>query len=117
MSTMDLPTLMSSIQRNPGIPLDLDWVESVRVNRSAVERRATTLPGRRTVKKEWQVAWLAADDFDPIEVERNAWVSLDRRHQRGPGPWWTCSDYVMRGGFGQLGEIVQQANRPDTVVA
>jgi deoxyribose-phosphate aldolase len=45
-------------QRNPGIPLDLDWVEAVRVNRSAVERRAATLPGRRTVKKEWQAAWL-----------------------------------------------------------
>ena len=25
---------------------------------SAVERRAATLPGRRTVKKEWQAAWL-----------------------------------------------------------
>jgi deoxyribose-phosphate aldolase len=30
--------------RNPGVPLDLDWVSSVRVNRSAVERRASTLP-------------------------------------------------------------------------
>ncbi|BCX03577.1 MAG: deoxyribose-phosphate aldolase [Candidatus Roseilinea sp.] len=44
--------------RNPGIPLDLDWVESARVNRSAVERRATTLPARRTVKQAWQAAWL-----------------------------------------------------------
>ncbi|MBL8059244.1 MAG: deoxyribose-phosphate aldolase [Chthonomonas sp.] len=44
--------------RNPGMPLDLDWVESVRVNRSAAERRATTLTGRRTVKKQWQAAWL-----------------------------------------------------------
>ena len=44
--------------RNPGTPLDLDWVSSVRVNRSAVERRAATLPGRRTVKKQWQAAWL-----------------------------------------------------------
>ncbi len=44
--------------RNPGVPLDLDWVSSVRVNRSAVERRASTLPGRRTVKKQWQAAWL-----------------------------------------------------------
>ncbi|MBE9551839.1 MAG: deoxyribose-phosphate aldolase [Proteobacteria bacterium] len=38
--------------------LDLDWVEDVRVNRSAVERRAASLPGRRTVKKDWQAAWL-----------------------------------------------------------
>ena len=45
-------------QRNPGFPLDLDWVERVRMNRSALERRAQTLPGRRTVKKDWQAAWL-----------------------------------------------------------
>ena len=44
--------------RNPGMALDLDWVEDVRVNRSAVERRAASLPGRRTVKKDWQAAWL-----------------------------------------------------------
>jgi deoxyribose-phosphate aldolase len=44
--------------RNPGMPLDLDWVSSIRVNRSAVERRTATLPGRRTVKKQWQAAWL-----------------------------------------------------------
>jgi deoxyribose-phosphate aldolase len=45
-------------RRNPGVPLDLDWVRAVRVNRSAVERRAATIPTRRTVKKEWQAAWL-----------------------------------------------------------
>src|SRR5207253_90995 len=45
-------------ERNPGVPLDLDWVRAVRVNRSAVERRAATIPTRRTVKKEWQAAWL-----------------------------------------------------------
>lgn len=45
-------------RRNPGLPLDLAWVESVRVNRSAVERRAATLPARRTVKKGWQAGWL-----------------------------------------------------------
>jgi deoxyribose-phosphate aldolase len=38
--------------------LERDWVEDVRVNRSAVERRAATLRTRRTVKKEWQAAWL-----------------------------------------------------------
>jgi deoxyribose-phosphate aldolase len=36
----------------------LDVVRGLRVNRSAVERRAATLPARRTVKKEWQAAWL-----------------------------------------------------------
>jgi deoxyribose-phosphate aldolase len=40
------------------MPLDLGWVQGVRVNRSAVERRATTMVARRTVKKEWQAAWL-----------------------------------------------------------
>jgi deoxyribose-phosphate aldolase len=45
-------------ERNPGTPLDLDLIRSIRINRSAVERRAATLPKRRTVKKEWQAAWL-----------------------------------------------------------
>src|SRR5215510_14785252 len=46
------------LERNPGMALDLDIVRSIRVNRSAVERRAATIPTRRTVKKEWQAAWL-----------------------------------------------------------
>jgi len=44
--------------RNPGIPLDMGWVACAHVNRSAVERRTATLPGRRSIKKEWQAAWL-----------------------------------------------------------
>src|SRR5687767_4959073 len=44
--------------RNPGMPLDLDTIRELRVNGSAVERRAATIPTRRTVKKEWQAAWL-----------------------------------------------------------
>ena len=44
--------------RNPGMPLDLDWVAGVQANTSAIERRAATLPGRRSVKKDWQAAWL-----------------------------------------------------------
>ncbi len=44
---------------NPGSDLDLDWVLSTRVNRPAVERRTSTLTGRRTVKKSWQIGWLA----------------------------------------------------------
>src|SRR6058998_2406545 len=52
------PATPSSLQRNAGIPLDLDLVRALRINRSAVERRAATLPSRRTVKKEWQAAWL-----------------------------------------------------------
>ncbi|MGI8586905.1 MAG: deoxyribose-phosphate aldolase [Chloroflexia bacterium] len=44
--------------RNTGTPLDLGPVRAVRVNRSAVERRAATMGTRRTVKKQWQAAWL-----------------------------------------------------------
>ena len=47
-----------TIERNPGCAFDLGWVEDQRINRSAVERRAATLPGRRTVKQQWQAAWL-----------------------------------------------------------
>jgi len=43
---------------NRGIPLNLDWVQQVRVNTSAVERRAQSHTARRTVKKDWQAAWL-----------------------------------------------------------
>ena len=45
-------------ERNPGTALDLDAIRSIHVNRSAVERRAATIPTRRTVKREWQAAWL-----------------------------------------------------------
>ena len=44
--------------RNPGMPLDMDWVRAVQVNTSAVERRAAGLPARRSVKKDHQAAWL-----------------------------------------------------------
>jgi len=50
--------MTSNHNRNPGVPLDLDWVMGAHVNKSAVERRVTTLPLRRTVKKDWQAAWL-----------------------------------------------------------
>jgi deoxyribose-phosphate aldolase len=45
-------------QRNPGMALDLDWVRRVQANTSAIERRAKTLSGRRSVKKDFQAAWL-----------------------------------------------------------
>jgi len=44
--------------RNLGVPLELEWIREIRINRSAVERRTATIPRRRTVKKDWQVAWL-----------------------------------------------------------
>jgi deoxyribose-phosphate aldolase len=52
------PAAAAGRPRNPGMPLELDQVRDVRVNRSAAERRAATIGTRRTVKKDWQVAWL-----------------------------------------------------------
>lgn len=50
--------MTSNNTRNTGIPLNMDWVHKAHINRSAVERRAATISTRRTVKKEWQAAWL-----------------------------------------------------------
>ncbi|MBA83579.1 MAG: deoxyribose-phosphate aldolase [Rhodobacteraceae bacterium] len=44
--------------RNPGMGLDLEWVRSAQANTSAIERRAATLGTRRSVKKDYQAAWL-----------------------------------------------------------
>src|SRR5215472_14321102 len=60
-SKPDIPIALLSgrpLLSNRGVPLNLDWVRDVRVNRSAVERRAQSHVARRTVKKEWQAAWL-----------------------------------------------------------
>ena len=59
----DTSTAIASLHGRPllansGIPLDLDWLREVRVNTSAVERRAQSQVARRTVKNEWQAAWL-----------------------------------------------------------
>ncbi len=57
MPAKELVHVSASVRiRNPGVPLDLDALERVQVNTSAVERPAQTLVQRRTVKKEWQVA-------------------------------------------------------------
>ena len=50
--------LVQEIPRNPGIELDLDWATSVQANTSAIERRCKALPGRRSIKKANQAAWL-----------------------------------------------------------
>ena len=58
-SVTPLATLAGkALLSNRGVPLNLDWVQQVRVNTSAVERRTQTHVLRRTVKKEWQAAWL-----------------------------------------------------------
>jgi deoxyribose-phosphate aldolase len=48
----------NSLPRNPGTALKPEWFENIQVNTSAAERRAATLPTRRSVKKEYQAAWL-----------------------------------------------------------
>ena len=50
--------LPNSLLRNAGVPLEVSWFENIQVNTSASERRAATLTTRRTVKKEYQAAWL-----------------------------------------------------------
>lgn len=48
----------SNLQRNQTVDLDLGWVQQIRVNRNAADRRAASLVNRRGVKKEYQAAWL-----------------------------------------------------------
>jgi deoxyribose-phosphate aldolase len=50
--------IVAPVPRNAGMALDLEWIQDTRVNRSAAERRASTLTQRRSVKKAWQAAWL-----------------------------------------------------------
>ncbi len=58
MAGSDLKSLLSAPIRNPGVPLNLDWVLETRANRSAIERRSASLSARRSVKKADQAAWL-----------------------------------------------------------
>ena len=44
--------------RNTGVDLDLDWVSSIQANTSAIERRASSIGSRRSIKKQHQAAWL-----------------------------------------------------------
>ena len=48
----------SAFKRNEAVGLDLGWVNQIKVNRNAADRRAASLANRRTVKKEYQAAWL-----------------------------------------------------------
>src|SRR5690606_238876 len=50
---------MSDIpRRNSGTQLRLEWFEDIQVNRSAADRRASAISSGRTVKKNYQAAWL-----------------------------------------------------------
>ena len=72
------------VARNPGTPLRTEWFEDVQVNLSATERRTASLGGRRTVKKNYQAAWLVkalqcidlttlAGDDTPGRIHRLCW--------------------------------------------
>jgi len=50
--------LINSLPRVQGCDFHPDWVDEIRINKSAVDRRISSLTGRRTVKKQWQAAWL-----------------------------------------------------------
>ena len=45
-------------ERNPGVAFDATWFKDIRLNLAAIKSRADTLGKRRSVKKEWQAAWL-----------------------------------------------------------
>ena len=49
---------MARQNRNKGLAVKLDWIDSVQMNRSAIEHRCSTMTKRRSIKKDWQAAWL-----------------------------------------------------------
>ena len=55
---MNFENQNDELARNPGTELDLDWILAVQANTSAIERRCKSLPGRRSIKKSNQAAWL-----------------------------------------------------------
>jgi deoxyribose-phosphate aldolase len=58
MNSLNANLKTNTLKRNPGLPLDLDWVMSSQANTSAIERRANSLAARRSVKKDHQTGWL-----------------------------------------------------------
>ena len=49
---------LAEFDRNQPSPLDLGYVYDTHVNLSATQRRAATLGKRRSIKQQWQAAWL-----------------------------------------------------------
>jgi deoxyribose-phosphate aldolase len=49
---------ITDFKRNEPQGLDLGWLNHIHVNKAAADRRAASLANRRTVKKEYQAAWL-----------------------------------------------------------
>jgi len=74
-------TIITDFKRNEPQGLDLGWLNHIHVNKAAADRRAASLAARRSVKKEYQAAWLVkaielidlttlAGDDTPGRVER-----------------------------------------------
>src|ERR1700680_4509252 len=109
-TSIDKPKTIHSPEvpkKNSGIPLDLGWLKQVQVNKSAAERRTATLTARRTVKKQWQAAWLLkavscidlttlAGDDTPGKIRR--WSATARHPIR--------ADLLEAMGVGDLGITV-----------
>src|SRR5690625_1318034 len=85
----------TAVTRNPGVPLDEGWFRDAQVNLSAAQRRSSTMATRRSVKKEYQAAWLLkavtlidlttlAGDDTPGRVRRLAAKAANRS---GPATW------------------------------
>ena len=79
--------MSNTINRNICHELDLDWVMSTQANQSAIERRAATLGTRRSVKKEFQAAWLA-----------RAISCIDLTTLSGDDTEGACEDYAPKRG-------------------
>ena len=110
-----LDEALSSV-RNPGTALDLEWLERVHVNRSAAERRAATLPARRSVKKQWQAAWLlrAVSCIDLTTLSGDDTPDRVRRlcaKARRPLREDLELQLLLRHGLGQIGP--EDPGRPD----
>jgi deoxyribose-phosphate aldolase len=89
---------------NKGIPLDLNWVQEVRVNTSAVERRTASEVARRTVKKEWQAAWLLRA-ITCMDLTTLSGDDTDERVRRlcAKGRHPVQQEVVQKLGIGELG--------------
>ena len=55
---MEKINMANEMQRNPGIPYDPSWFQDIKINFPGVKLRAETIGKRRSIKKEWQAAWL-----------------------------------------------------------
>jgi deoxyribose-phosphate aldolase len=51
-------TIPHDFKRTEAMALDLSWLNHIHVNKAAADRRAASLANRRSVKKEYQAAWL-----------------------------------------------------------